>query len=194
MVLLVLLAGYTPLETTEFIRFMHNFFEKKVFCRSLTGYTLTMRTSRGFSLVETLVVIGIIAILAALTLQTYVSVNVSKALDTDALRVIAEIGQARSLTVGSKNDTEWGVHIASSSVTLFEGDTYDPGASSNIVSPLNSVVQVSSISLKGGATDIVFERLTGNTTSTGTIALSYVGSSTVSRVITIYGTGVADVQ
>src|SRR3989344_8880724 len=109
-----------------------------------------MRSVRGFSLVETLVVIGVLSIMAALTFETYVSVNANKALDTDAQRVIAEIGQARSLTVGSKNDTEWGVHIASSSVTLFEGDTYDPGASSNIVSPLNSVVQVSSISLKGG--------------------------------------------
>ena len=153
-----------------------------------------MRSARGFSLVETLVVIGIIAILAALTLQTYVSVNVSKALDTDALRVIAEIGQARSLTIGSKNDTEWGVHIASTSVTIFEGDTYSEGASGNIVSPLHSAVEISSISLRDGVTDIVFERLTGGTTATGTIKLSYVASSTVARTITIYGTGVADVQ
>jgi len=194
MALLVLLVWCTPLEATEFIPFMHNYFGKKEFCGPLTGYTLYMRSARGLSLVETLVVIGILSIMAALTFETYVSVNANKALDTDAERIIAEIGHARSLTVGSKNDTEWGVHIASSSVTIFEGDTYTEGASGNTVAPLHSAVQISAISLRDGVTDIVFERLTGDTTATGTVTLSYVASSSVARTITIYGTGVADVQ
>lgn len=153
-----------------------------------------MVSPRGVSLVEVLIVIGILAIIAALTFETYISVNANKALDFDAQRIIAELSQARSLTLGSKNGTEWGIHVASTSVTLFEGDAYIEGASGNMVSSLNPVVRISNISLYGGGADIVFKRLTGNTNVTGTILLSNVASSSVSRVITIYGSGVADVQ
>src|SRR3989344_4820059 len=153
-----------------------------------------MSSARGVSLVETLVVIGILAIMAALTFETYVSVDVNKALDTDAERIVAELSHARSLTIGSKNSTPWGVHIASTSVTLFAGDTYVEGENGNVVSSLHPKVEVSSISLDGGAVSIVFQRLAGDTTTTGTITLSSVASSSIARTITIYGTGMADVQ
>ena len=132
--------------------------------------------------------------MAALTFETYVSVDVNKALDTDAERIVAELSHARSLTIGSKNSTPWGVHIASTSVTLFAGDTYIEGAGGNVVSSLHPRVGITNIALLGGATDTVFQRLTGNTTTTGTITLSYVASSSIARTITIYGTGVANVQ
>lgn len=158
------------------------------------GYTSYMTRARGASLVETLIVIGVLALIAALTYETYIRVNANKALDTDAQRIIAELAEARSLTIGSKNASEWGVHIASSSVTLFSGTTYDEGASTNTSIDLHPAVQVDRVNILGGGTDIVFMRLTGATNATGTITLIYTASSSVSRTITIYGTGVTDVQ
>ena len=153
-----------------------------------------MIRARGASFVEILVVIGVLALMAVITFQTYVTVNANKALDTDAQKIMAELGEARSLTIGSRDGSPWGLHVASTSVTLFEGATYSAGASGNVTTALNSVVQVDRVNILGGGTDIIFQRLTGATTATGTMKLIYTASSTVSRTITIYGTGVADVK
>src|SRR3989344_6129316 len=143
------------------------------------GYTCLMSSARGASLVEILVVIGILTIMAALTYETYIKVNANKALDLDAQLIIAEIAQARSLSMGSKNGSQWGVHIASTSVTLFEGTAYDAGAALNMTSALHPAEHVSNITLYGGGTDIVFERLSGDTAATVTIAVCYVASSSI---------------
>ena len=153
-----------------------------------------MIRGRGASLVEILVVIGILALISVLTYETYVTVNANKALDTDAQKIVAELAQARSLSVGSRDGSRWGVHLASTSVTLFEGSAFTVGASGNVITSLNSVVQIDRVNILGGGTDIVFQRLTGATSATGTMKLIYTASSTVSRTITIYGTGISDAQ
>ena len=151
-------------------------------------------SARGASLVELLIVIGVIALLSATSYVTYKNMNVSKALDTDTLHVLAELQQARSLTLSSKNADVYGVHFAASDVTLFQGATYAAGAGTNIVTSLNSAVTISSTTLAGGGSDVIFQRLTGETAQSGTVTLSLVASSSVKKTIQIYGTGIVDVQ
>ena len=153
-----------------------------------------MRHSPGYSVVELLIVVGIIFLLAAASFVAFYSLNQRKSLDTSAEELRAELDNARALTLDSKNADQWGIHVASTSVTLFEGSSYNAAASSNVVSSLASSVQVSGISLQGGGSDIVFDRLTGATSKYGSVVLSLVSSSTISRTIKVYATGIADIQ
>ncbi len=153
-----------------------------------------MRSSRGYTLVEFLVVIAILVLIATLTFKTYISFKGSKTLEAAVSLVLAELKEARSLSINGKNGNEWGVHVASTSVTLFEGSTYNASASSNIVSAIDSSVQISAISLYGGSADVVFSRLKGTTQSTGTITLSLVASTTQTKTVRIYATGLSQKQ
>jgi prepilin-type N-terminal cleavage/methylation domain-containing protein len=153
-----------------------------------------MRRSRGFALIELLVCIAIILLLSAMTYSVFITTNKSKALDTDALKVAEKLRQARSLTISAKNDTVWGIHFATSSVTLFQGSSYSSSDSNNVFVPLNPYVTVSTTSLNGGGSEVIFQRLTGETTQYGTSTLALIASSTQTHQIVIYKTGIVEIQ
>src|SRR3990167_2699991 len=163
------------------------------FMRKSGGTILLMRYARGFALIELLISIAIIMILATMTYGVLYTTNTRKALDTDALKVVTKLGEARSLTLAAKNDREWGIRLASRSITLFEGSAYDSESSSNIVVKLNPLVTLSS-TLQGDGSDVIFERLSGDTAQYGTTTVSLIASSTVARTIIIYETGVVEMQ
>ncbi len=93
------------------------------------------------------------------------------------------------MTLASKNANQFGVHLESSQVTLFEGNTFVPGNSSNVVNLLNKRVNINSINLAGGGVDVIFQRLTGETVQSGTVTMALVASTTRTKTVTIYGTG-----
>ena len=149
---------------------------------------------RGVSIVEILVVIAILSILSVMTFETFWKLNSTKAIETDASRVLLELQEARSLTVSSKNADQYGIHFASSSFTLFEGASFVAGSSTNVTNNLNPAVLISSTSFAGGGADVIFQRLTGETSQNGTVMLSLSASSSVSKTITVYKTGVVEMQ
>ena len=149
--------------------------------------------SRGFTLVEILIVIAIIATLSGLSFSAFHNLNASRALEREAGRVVAELQKARSLTISSKNNAQFGVHVQSSQVTLFQGTTFIAGSSTNSVTSINPLVTISSISLQGGVSDVIFQRITGKTSGSGTLVVSRIGTSAI-KTITIYATGLIDVQ
>ena len=85
------------------------------------------------------------------------------------------------------------MHIGSTKITLFTGSVYSVGASTNQDFNLNSRDSIITISLTGGGSDVVFVRLSGETSQNGTITLS---SSALSqtKTITVYKTGVVESQ
>src|SRR4051812_5386173 len=101
----------------------------------------------GMTLIEIVISLGILALLAGVTLRGLSSANTGKALDTDALKIQGELAVARSLTLASKYADQWGVRFATTSLTLFEGSSFPVGSASNTVTYLNSRVQVASIAL-----------------------------------------------
>ncbi|RJQ33650.1 prepilin-type N-terminal cleavage/methylation domain-containing protein [Candidatus Parcubacteria bacterium] len=151
----------------------------------------SIRHTSGFALVELLICIAIIMILAAMTYVAYGTTNTHKVLDTEALKVITKLREARSLTLAAKNDEQWGVHFASSSITLFEGSSYDSNADSNVLINLHPHITLTP-ELEGGGSDVIFERLSGDTEQYGTTTISLIASSTMKRTIVIYQTGVVE--
>ncbi len=139
-----------------------------------------------------MVVLAVLLVLAGISLGSLINTNDKQALDKSTLAVTALLEQARGSTLASKNDSEYGVHFDADKAVMFKGTTYSSSNSSNISAPINYRVQISGVSLSGGGNEVIFQRLTGGTIYTGTITLSLVASSTQTKTITIYGTGVID--
>ena len=149
-------------------------------------------TQRGVTLMEVLMVIGIIATLSVLSFVAFRNLNSTRALEGEAGRVAGELQKARALTLSSKNQAQFGLHVQASQVTLFQGVVFVAGSSTNTVTGLNPLITISSISLAGGGSDVVFNRLSGKTAENGTITLSRTGGA--SKTITIYSTGLVEMQ
>lgn len=147
---------------------------------------------RGFTLLEIMIVIGIMAIISAIILFSFGKLNSDQALDKDVLSVISLLNDARSLTLSSKGGTQYGVHVEGDRVVLYKGATYSPSDPENVVQGLNSMVHISSYVLAGGASDILFKRLTGNTEQSGTLTLSIRNDPSVQKNITIFETGIVE--
>ena len=99
--------------------------------------------------------------------------------------------EARGQTLSSENSSQYGVHFTSSKITLFTGSSYIVGTSTNQDFNLTSTDTILTITLTGGGNDIVFNRLTGETTQNGTVVVSST-LATTTRTVTIYKTGVVD--
>ncbi len=149
---------------------------------------------KGVTLVEILVVIAIMVALMLLTLETFNKRGATRALDTDTQAIILELNKARSLTLASKDEMQYGVHLSSTSVTLFGGPTYIEGVATSSTTYFNRNVSISNIYLAGGGSDIVFDRLTGKTPHSGTIIVSITGKLDATKNIEVYPTGIAAIQ
>ncbi len=156
-----------------------------------------MNRTKGFTTAEILVALGILALITGLSVSAFVALNRREGLQTSAETVKAVLSEARSKTLSAAYSTNWGVHFASSSVTLFRGSTYSSSASTNVLTTINSRVVISNVSKVGSCSSssctVVFNRLTGETdqaSPTATVTLRDSQNST--QVITIYGTGIVE--
>ncbi len=138
-------------------------------------------------------VVAIMTILMTIVLTSFSTLNKNQALDKSAKYIASIIEEARGNTLFSKNDSQYGIKFESSKVTMFKGASYSPSSPDNVVYDLNSLVTISNISLSGGGSEMVFDRLTGNTTQTGTITVSLNSSSTTKAYVMFSKTGIVEV-
>ncbi|MEK7574893.1 MAG: type II secretion system protein [Patescibacteria group bacterium] len=145
--------------------------------------------TRGFTLIEMLVVLSIGAILLFMVSGAFSKATYREALDKQTAIIISLLEQARSQTLSTKDDQSYGVHFEATKAVIFSGTTYSASAPSNVVELVNPLVRISTITLAGGVSDILFQRLTGETSQSGTITLSLAASSTQTKTITVFATG-----
>lgn len=150
---------------------------------------MNFKNSHGFTLMEILVVISIMAILLTLSFAFFSKLGNKDALEKDVAGLTSFIRNARLLSVASKDASAFGIHLESGKVVLFEGNTYTPGGANEKVMEYSGKVYMSSYNLNQGNPDIVFTRLSGNTLNFGTVTLSLKNNS-ASTTITILRTGV----
>lgn len=133
---------------------------KDVFCtRSKSSHL-----SRGYTLVELLLVVGIIGILITLITGSLTNYQVQSNVTALTSEVIAEMKeqQTRSMsgdTDGTSDSTTFGVHFDSDKYVLFRGTTYSPVDPANIPVNIPEQMEFSDINFPGG--DIIFSRISG---------------------------------
>jgi len=147
---------------------------------------------RAFTIIETLVIIAIIGVLLIIVLFTFANKGADKQLDADTLNVKTLLEEARSLTTSAKDASSYGVHFETRKIVLFTGATYTAGLSTNKESLLSSTVEISNISLVGGGSNVVFNRLTGGTNQSGTVTLRLVANTSKTRTVTVNAVGVVE--
>lgn len=150
-----------------------------------------MRYQSGFSAVELLVVIALLAILTVISASTFVSVRQTQEIKTATQDVWLTIRSARNATLSSDTDRAYGVHIETGRIVRFVGPTYTVGASTNVAVNFPGSITASS-TFSGGVDDILFTRLTGETSATGTITLRQ-SISNASTSISIAKSGLIEV-
>ena len=148
--------------------------------------------SKGFTFMEIIVVVAIFSVAVGAILNSFGQLNQNQVINKNTELVATVLREARSLTLSSKGGNQYGVHLESFQVVLFQGSIYNPVASSNIYYSLNPLGNISVTTLAGGGSEIVFDRLTGDTSQSGTIKLSLIADPSSIRTVTVSGTGLVE--
>src|SRR3989338_10831772 len=133
----------------------------------------------GFTLIELLTVMAIVGILCGITIGGLSSYHTRSVLLQEVERVVSTLEQARSLTLSSKEASQYGVHIETAKVVRFQGNSYVSGSPNNRVYDLDPKVTIGNISLAGNSADVVFKRLTGETDQAGQFTIQSANGNTV---------------
>ncbi len=142
----------------------------------------TIETMRGFSLLEALLIAGIIGVLAAAIAPFTFPSSARDELAASAESLVAALRQAQLSSLAVTHASTHGVHLEAGRFVLFEGANY---ASRNPAFDLITTLPPG-VTLTSALTDIVFDKFTGKTNAAGTITLSTAGAS---RLITINSLG-----
>lgn len=147
------------------------------------------RRQQGFTLLEALIVVAIVVILAVIIHVSLVQYTRRMILRGGVSQIAALLADARTRTLSGEGGIEYGVHLTSTSSILFQGPTY-----SATDLPIDSVLLdqrlMLSFTVDGGGSDIVFNRLDGDTTYKATITLSVIPSPALEQTLIIQKTGV----
>lgn len=147
-------------------------------------------TNRGLTFLELTISVGILAVLLAFIVPSFMDFRRNSILNTETQNVITLVNKARMSSMSSKEDTQYGIHFEAGKVVLFQGDTYTVGAGTNEELVLPTALTLSPIVVNGGGAEVVFQKVTGATNQNATTTLLVVGS-TASTTIVVFPSGVS---
>lgn len=139
--------------------------------------------------IEFIIVIVILGIVFAMLISAFSGFRSSGYLIDSETHIIGILRDARSRTLASLGNTQYGVHFEETKVVFFVGSTYNSSATTNKIYTLPAGVRISNISL-GGASDIVYARLTGVPSASGSITIQLKKDTAQTKTINISATGV----
>lgn len=147
--------------------------------------------SKAYTLIEILIVIGVVAILTGLASLSMVSFGKSGDLETSRVMVIGGLREAQANSLAVLNDKAWGLHLEVNRAIIFtdSGSGFVPGDPNNQVRLLSTGTSAK-WDLAGGGQDILFIKRTGKTANFGTISLS--GSAADTKTITVNQEGLIE--
>lgn len=143
---------------------------------------------KGFTLIEILVVVALIALLATAVVVSTVSFRSQIDLNTAAQNILNTLRIARAKTLASESASQYGVYFESGQYVLFKGTSYNPPASDNEFHSLPSGFEIANVSI-GGGNEAIFQRLTGITSQSGSVDVRQISDPAKSKTIVIDPSG-----
>lgn len=144
------------------------------------------------TLIETVLVLVLLALVTGFISLSFSQINEKEALDKNADLVVSVLAEARSMTLSSIDDSRYGVHFDANQVVLFRGSSYNSSATTNVPTLLNPLVGIQNISLNGGGSEVVFNRLTGETDNSGSLQIHLKNATTTYLTLTVGATGLSE--
>lgn len=137
---------------------------------------------QGFTIIEMMLSVSIIALLAGLSLPVYNSFQTRNELDSTALALVSSLRRAQIYARGAQNDLQWGVRVQSGAITLFRGNVFaSRDTAYDEVTTLPPTMAVS------GTSEVIFTKLTGLPAAAGSTTLTAANNET--RTVTINAKG-----
>lgn len=151
---------------------------------------------RGFTLVEIMVVIGILSLLILVVSVNIRSFQTHSQVTQAAEELASILREAQSRSMAVVNGQNHGIHFDedSNAYTLFEGTVFSEGAPTNVVYSLDISIELTSVSLADAGSDVVFEKLTGSTTDSGLVTIASKLDGSVNQTVTITNEGKISAQ
>jgi prepilin-type N-terminal cleavage/methylation domain-containing protein len=134
----------------------------------------------GFTLIEILVVLGILSVIAMFGYLVTMDFYKSYAFNAERDTIVAILQKARSQSLANINESVHGVHFDPAQYVVFQGSVYNSGDAFNQVIPSSFSVT------HNGVADVVFAQLSGDAGPSGSLILSDGKRSTI---ISINGEG-----
>jgi prepilin-type N-terminal cleavage/methylation domain-containing protein len=136
---------------------------------------------QGFTIIELIVVLGIMVILIGVAMPYYSTSQMHADLDVAAASIVQDLRQAQIMSQSVSGDGTWGVSVGPGSIVLFQGSSYAARNTS-----YDQITSIASNIVPSGATEIVFSRMDGLPLATGSFTLT---SNSLSRVISVNSQG-----
>ncbi len=144
---------------------------------------------RGLTLVELLIIIGILAVLISITIPTFYFFKRESELTNSAQKIITTLRIAQNKTLSSEGASQYGVYFNNLTFPhqyiLFKGKNYiNRQTAFDKIYNLPSSIEIFEINLRGGK-EVVFQRVSGHTFQTGNLNLRLINEPTKTRTIYI---------
>ena len=127
----------------------------------------------GFTLLELLLVIGILVIIAAISQDFFGSLTQGVQIEDNAKTIIYDLRNTRDKAMNGQDDRNWGVHFVNSSSDYYEifstpTDYNDSAKVITVTSYLKNNVNYS-FPVEGANFDIIFNKISGQVASSSVI-------------------------
>jgi len=150
--------------------------------------------SFGLTIIELLTVIAILIILISISISLFRIFQKESGLTNTAEEIINMLRFAQNKTLASQESSQWGVYFSISTspqeYILFKGSDYasrDPAYDQ--IHEIPEKIEIYEIDLTGGGSEIVFERVLGNTNFSGNMSLRLKENTSKTRRVIIEQSG-----
>lgn len=138
----------------------------------------------GFTLLEILLVVGILVVLAAISRDFYGSFVSGAQLDANAKTIIYDLRNTRDKAMNGQDARRWGVHFVNGASDYYETfstptDYSDGSKTIGVTTYLSSGVSFS-YPAEGVNSDIIFEKISGTASATSIIISGQQNLKTIS--------------
>lgn len=142
-----------------------------------------MNARRGFTLVEVLLVLGLVSIVGGISVPLYREFQIRNDLNLAMEQTVQGLRRAQILSQAAQNDDEWGFYVPAG--TLYKGRSYETrNVAYDEVYPMPSNIGTT------GLTEVSYTKTTGRANGTGTITLHATNDETRSIVVEVISEGV----
>lgn len=147
------------------------------------------QSRKGITVVELIIVLAVVGVISLVAFSPLVRFRDNQVLVATTEQIVSLIYAARTNTIASKDAAQYGIHFESGRVVLFKGAAFTEPSANNKELALPPSIRISTISLNGGGTNIVFDRLVGTIAQFGTVVLTLKSNASSTRTIAIEQTG-----